>query len=153
MRVYLQALGCRLNEAELETWSRQFQQRGHRITAERDAADLVVVNTCAVTQEAVRKSRKLLRRTQRVNPNAKLVVSGCFASLETDALAREQGVDLLVPNQDKDRLVEIATRELDMTRCLSPQRSTASIPCSRAADSVPLSRSRTAAVTAAPSVS
>ena len=115
MRVNLQALGCRLNEAELQTWARQFQQQGHRITTDRDAADLVVVNTCAVTLEAVRKSRKLLRRTQRANPRAKLVVSGCFASLEGDALAREQGIDLLVPNQDKDRLVEIAERELDLS--------------------------------------
>jgi len=114
MRVNLQALGCRLNEAELQAWARRFQQQGHLITADQEEADLVVVNTCAVTAEAVRKSRKLLRRAQRANPLAKLVVSGCFASLEGDALAREQGVDLLVPNQNKDRLVEIAARELDL---------------------------------------
>jgi len=112
MRVNLQALGCRLNEAELEGWATQFQQRGHRISADHAAADLIVVNTCAVTAEAVRKSRKLLRRTQRENPRAKLVVTGCFASLEGEALAREQGVDLVVPNQEKERLVEITTREL-----------------------------------------
>jgi threonylcarbamoyladenosine tRNA methylthiotransferase MtaB len=112
MRVNLQALGCRLNEAELETWARQFQARGFGIAAHGEPADLVVVNTCAVTKEAVRKSRKLLRRTQRENPRAKLVVSGCFASLEADALAREQGIDLLVPNRDKDRLVQIAAEEL-----------------------------------------
>ncbi len=112
MRVTLQALGCRLNEAELETWARQFRQRGYQIAAAPESADLVVVNTCAVTAEAVRKSRKLLRRTQRENPHAKLVVSGCFASLESESLAREQGVDLVIPNQDKDRLVEITTREL-----------------------------------------
>jgi threonylcarbamoyladenosine tRNA methylthiotransferase MtaB len=112
MRVQLQTLGCRLNEAELEGWARQFLERGFRITAAGEPADLVVVNTCAVTQEAVRKSRKLLRRTQRENPRAKLVVSGCFASLEGELLAREHGIDLLVPNQEKDRLVEIATREL-----------------------------------------
>jgi threonylcarbamoyladenosine tRNA methylthiotransferase MtaB len=114
MRVHLQALGCRLNEAEIESWSRQFLSQGHQIAVDREGADLVVVNTCAVTGEAVRKSRKLLRRTQRANPQAKLVVSGCFASLEADSLAREQGIDLLVPNRDKDRLVEIASRELDL---------------------------------------
>ncbi len=112
MRVTLQALGCRLNEAELETWARQFRQRGYQIATAPESADLVVVNTCAVTAEAVRKSRKLLRRTQRENPRAKLVVSGCFASLESESLAREQGVDLVIPNQDKDRLVEITAREL-----------------------------------------
>ncbi len=114
MRVSLQALGCRLNEAELETWARQFQQLGHQVTPDEQDADLVVVNTCAVTQEAVRKSRKLLRRAQRANPRAKLVVSGCFATLETQALAAEGGIDLLVPNQDKDRLVAIAAAELDL---------------------------------------
>ena len=114
MRVSLQALGCRLNEAELETWARQFQQLGHQISPDEQGADLVVVNTCAVTQEAVRKSRKLLRRAQRANPRAKLVVSGCFATLETQALTAEGGIDLLVPNQDKDRLVAIAAAELDL---------------------------------------
>lgn len=114
MRIKLQALGCRLNEAELQTWARQLQRQGHRIAGDSEAADLVVINTCAVTAEAVRKSRKLLRRARRADPQARLVVSGCFASLEGDALAREQGVDLLVPNRDKDRLVTIAARELDL---------------------------------------
>jgi len=114
MRVHMQALGCRLNEAELENWAHQFQQQGHQITADSDTADLVVINTCAVTQEAVRKSRKLLRRAQRTNSRAKLVVSGCFATLESESLARDQGVDLIVPNRDKDRLVEIAAAELEL---------------------------------------
>jgi threonylcarbamoyladenosine tRNA methylthiotransferase MtaB len=114
MRVHLQALGCRLNEAELQNWARQLQQQGHLVTADQSAADLVVINTCAVTAEAVRKSRKLLRRARRSNPRAKLVVSGCFASLEGDTLAREQGIDLLVHNGDKERLVEIAAHELDL---------------------------------------
>ena len=114
MRVNLQALGCRLNEAELETWARQFQQLGHELSQDEAGADLVVVNTCAVTQEAVRKSRKLLRRAQRVNPQAKLVVSGCFATLDRQVLVQEGGIDLLIPNQDKDRLVALATAELDL---------------------------------------
>jgi threonylcarbamoyladenosine tRNA methylthiotransferase MtaB len=111
MRVRLQTLGCRLNESELETWARQFQQQGCRVASEGEAADLVVVNTCAVTQDAVRKSRKLLRRAQRENPRARLIVSGCAASLDGEDLG-ETGIDLLVPNADKDRLVEIAVREL-----------------------------------------
>ncbi len=114
MRVTLQALGCRLNEAELETWARQFQQLGHQVTTDETSADLVVINTCAVTQEAVRKSRKVLRRTQRANPRARIVVSGCFATLETQALAQEGGIDLLIPNQEKDHLVKTVTAELDL---------------------------------------
>jgi threonylcarbamoyladenosine tRNA methylthiotransferase MtaB len=112
MRIHLKTLGCRLNEAELETWSREFQAQGHRMTDTPDDADLLVVNTCAVTQEAVRKSRKLLNRSGRLNPNARLVVSGCYASLDPTATAEAEGVDLVIDNRDKDRLVEIVNREL-----------------------------------------
>lgn len=114
MRVHLKTLGCRLNEAELEAWSRDFQSRGHRITDNLSHADLVVINTCAVTGEAVRKSRKLMRGVQRDNPASKLVVSGCLASLDPTQTAQALGVDLVVGNHEKDRLVEIASRELNL---------------------------------------
>ncbi len=115
MRIHLKTLGCRLNEAELETWSRQFQARGHCMTSDAEQADLLVVNTCAVTAEAVRKSRKLLGRASRQNPNARLVVSGCYASLDPGATAEAEGVDLVIDNRDKDRLVEIVSQQLDLT--------------------------------------
>ncbi len=114
MRIHLKTLGCRLNEAELETWSRDFQAQGHSMTNEPDQADLLVVNTCAVTEEAVRKSRKLLGRAHRQNPNARLVVSGCYASLDPNATAQAEGVDLVVNNQDKERLVQIVSEKLDL---------------------------------------
>lgn len=114
MRVHLQALGCRLNEAELESWARDFRRNGIEPTNDIGEADLVVVNTCAVTQESVRKSRNLVRRAHRANPQAKLVMSGCYAALSSEAAADELGVDLVVGNQDKDRLVEIVQRELSL---------------------------------------
>ncbi|MFC1684447.1 tRNA (N(6)-L-threonylcarbamoyladenosine(37)-C(2))-methylthiotransferase MtaB [Pseudomonadota bacterium] len=114
MRVLLKTLGCRLNEAELETWSRDFQARGHQLTSTLTDADLVVVNTCAVTGEAVRKSRKLLRRAQRDNPKAKLVVSGCYATLDPTESSETLGVDLVVDNQNKDQLVEIVSQKLNL---------------------------------------
>ena len=113
MRVQLKTLGCRLNEAELETWAREFQADGHRIVAEDEPADLVVFNSCAVTGEAVRKSRQLLRRTVRENPGARLVLSGCYATLNR-AEAESLGVDLVVANADKAHLVEIVRCELDL---------------------------------------
>ncbi|HYN79818.1 MAG TPA: MiaB/RimO family radical SAM methylthiotransferase [Lamprocystis sp. (in: g-proteobacteria)] len=119
-RVLLKAIGCRLNEAELEAWADSFRDRGFEIAGDDQSADLVVVNTCAVTQEAARKSRQWLRHAQRANPAARLVVSGCLVSLEAAALAREHGADLLVDNQDKDRLVEIAADALDLPLPLSP---------------------------------
>ena len=109
--VHLETLGCRLNEAELEAWARDFRRRGCRIAAGDEPADLLVVNTCAVTAEAVRKSRKLLRRLKRAHPGARLVVSGCAASL-TDTDLGEARIDLVVDNADKDRLVEIAADAL-----------------------------------------
>ncbi|NEX21724.1 tRNA (N(6)-L-threonylcarbamoyladenosine(37)-C(2))-methylthiotransferase MtaB [Thiorhodococcus mannitoliphagus] len=113
-RVKLQTLGCRLNEAELEAWGERFQRQGLQVVAEGEPADLVVINTCAVTQEAVRKSRQILRKSHRALPTARLVISGCLASLEADALAREAGVDLVVSNADKDRLVDIALETLEI---------------------------------------
>lgn len=114
MRIHLKTLGCRLNEAEMETWSRDFQALGHTMTNHADEADLLVVNTCAVTEEAVRKSRKLLTRNNRQNPDARLVVSGCYASLNPDETAEIEGVDLVVSNQDKGRLAEIVSEKLDL---------------------------------------
>ncbi len=115
MQVHLKSLGCRLNEAELEQWAIDFKSAGHDITAHADTADLVVVNTCAVTQEAVRKSSQMIRRTHRSNPAAKLLVTGCFATLQPNLVSSMGGVDLIVPNAIKDRLVEVAMRELEWT--------------------------------------
>jgi threonylcarbamoyladenosine tRNA methylthiotransferase MtaB len=104
MKVHLKTLGCRLNEAELEQWSRSFRSSGHDIVTEPDLADIVVVNTCAVTIDASKKSRKLMNRLQHENPQSKLVVSGCYATLDADKVAERSGVDLVVPNQQKDQL-------------------------------------------------
>ena len=114
MLVHLRTLGCRLNEAELESWAQAFQQAGHQITREQNEAQLIIINSCAVTQDAVRKSRQLIRRIHRDNPSAKIVASGCYVTLNTDEAAELLGVDLIVSNQDKDRLVDLAIAELDI---------------------------------------
>ena len=112
MKVALTSLGCRLNEAELERWGAGFQADGHQLTASVDDADLIVVNTCAVTAEAVKKSRQLVRRNRRRNATARLVISGCCASLQPDSMKQLAGVDLVVDNLDKERLVEIVKQRL-----------------------------------------
>ena len=114
MKVHLKTLGCRLNEAELETWAQAFQKSGHQITRQAQAAQLIVINSCAVTQDAARKSRNLIRKIHRDNPHAKLVVSGCYATLNQDEAASLMGVDLVVSNKDKDQLVEKTLTELNM---------------------------------------
>lgn len=108
MQVYLQALGCRLNEAELETWADQFRGSGASLAPTIEDAQLAVLNTCAVTAEAVRKSRQTLHRLHRSNPEAKIVVTGCHATLSSEEVAGELGVDLVVDNSDKDNLVALA---------------------------------------------
>jgi threonylcarbamoyladenosine tRNA methylthiotransferase MtaB len=114
MQIHLKTLGCRLNEAELETWAQAFQAKGHGITRDIHDAQLVVLNSCAVTQDAVKKSKQLVRRIHRDNPLAKLVVSGCYATLNETEAAQLMGVDLIVGNQDKNQLVEKALAELNM---------------------------------------
>ncbi len=111
MRVQLKTLGCRLNEAELETWAREFQSAGYQIVDEKEEADLLVLNSCAVTQDAVRKSRSLIRKIGRENPRAKVILSGGYATLDPEE-AQSLGVDLVVDNQDKHRLVELARQRL-----------------------------------------
>jgi threonylcarbamoyladenosine tRNA methylthiotransferase MtaB len=107
MRVHLQMLGCRLNEAELQGWARDFAAAGHELVPAAAAADLVVFNSCAVTAEAVRKSRQQIRRARRQSPHARLVVTGCYGTLEPAAAATLLGVDRVVDNRDKERLVAL----------------------------------------------
>lgn len=114
MYIYLKTLGCRLNEAELETWAQAFQKAGHSITREVNQAHVVIINSCAVTADAARKSRQLIRRTHRDNPTAKLVISGCYATLNADEAAQLMGVDLVVSNKDKDQLVEQTLSALNL---------------------------------------
>jgi threonylcarbamoyladenosine tRNA methylthiotransferase MtaB len=112
LNVYLKALGCRLNEAELEQWSQQFQSYGYTICRHQEDADLLVLNTCSVTSAAGRKSRQLVRRLHRDNPTARFVVTGCHASLNAEETADQLGVDLVIPNDQKDQLVNITKQEL-----------------------------------------
>lgn len=114
MKVHLKALGCRLNEAELEQWSQQFRAGGHEIVPDAPDADVLVLNTCAVTHDATGKSRRLMHRLYRENPAAKLVVSGCYASLQADEVAQAIGVDLVIPNTEKDLLPQTVMQRFEL---------------------------------------
>ena len=107
MRVYLETLGCRLNYAEMSALGRQLLEAGHVIASSADDAELCVLNSCAVTDEAVRKSRQLARHIARVNPDARLVVTGCYATLEGEAVAALPNVALVVSNGHKDELLAL----------------------------------------------
>ncbi|RMF82327.1 MAG: tRNA (N(6)-L-threonylcarbamoyladenosine(37)-C(2))-methylthiotransferase MtaB [Chloroflexi bacterium] len=111
MRVHLRMLGCRLNQSEIDTMARQFQQLGHEIVDDPARAEWFVVNTCAVTQEATRKSRQLIRELNRANPAARTTVTGCYAQISPDEIAVLPGVEGVVDNIAKEQLVEQVTGE------------------------------------------
>ncbi len=105
MKVRLDFIGCRLNISEVESMGRQFTLAGHRVVGPGEQADLCVFNSCAVTHIAARTSRQKIRQLKRANPEAAIVVTGCYAEIapnEVEALH----VHLIAGNDDKDRLAE-----------------------------------------------
>lgn len=106
MQFHFDFLGCRLNEAEVAHWKRQLIQHGHRWAHHPEDADIIVLNTCAVTGEASKKSRQKIRRLSKQNPTAGMVVTGCYATLEPEKIASSLDVNLVVPNKDKDALIQ-----------------------------------------------
>lgn len=106
---YLHSLGCRLNQSELEALARQLSAQGHRVVDDPAQADICVVNTCAVTAEAERKTRHLLRALARANPRARIAVLGCAATLRPDELASFPNVAWVIPNEEKERAAETLT--------------------------------------------
>ena len=104
MKIHLHTIGCRLNQAEIETMARQLAAGGHAITPDAAEADTVILNTCAVTAEAARDARNLTRRFARANPAAEIVLTGCYATLAPDELAALPGVASVVGNADKARI-------------------------------------------------
>lgn len=103
MKVYLDTVGCRLNQAELETMARQFRAAGHEIVATADNAELAVVNTCAVTSAAASDSRSTIRRLARVG-GIDIVATGCWATLQPERAAALPRVSRVVANERKDYL-------------------------------------------------
>ncbi len=105
-KVYLDTLGCKLNQAETEALARKLAETGWRIVSSIEEADVYVLNTCTVTHVADRKARQLLRQAHRVNPAAMVVALGCYAVRDGEKLARIEGVRLVIGNEQKDRLPE-----------------------------------------------
>lgn len=109
MKVYLDTIGCRLNQSEIEAFARQFRALGHTIVGSPDEADTIVVNTCAVTSQAASDSRQKIRQSARAlgrhSSSGKMIVTGCWASLDPAAARSMPGVTGVVSNLEKDHLV------------------------------------------------
>ncbi len=108
-RVSFYTLGCKLNFAETSTLERQFQERDFNIVAFGEPADVTVINTCTVTSEADRKCRNIIRRGLRANPDAFVVVTGCYAQLRPGEIADIDGVDVVLGTNEKFRLFQLVS--------------------------------------------
>jgi threonylcarbamoyladenosine tRNA methylthiotransferase MtaB len=100
-------LGCRLNQVESQEMRALVEQAGYRAVEEGEAANVYVVNTCTVTSRADFSDRQAIRRITRANPDALVVVTGCLAQTDPEALAGMPGIDLVLGNQEKYRLAEL----------------------------------------------
>ena len=106
MKVALTTLGCKLNYAETSTYERGFVAHGLEVVPWSAEADLYVINTCAVTETAEKKSRNLMRRAHKRNPDGLIVVTGCYAELKKEKLYEIEGVTRVFAAAEKPRLVD-----------------------------------------------
>lgn len=99
-------LGCKLNFAESSDLARRFAQSGYKQVDFKEKADVYVVNTCTVTQIAEKKCRNAIRQAHSLNPNAIIAVIGCFSQLNPEQIEKIEGVDIILGNDDKHKLVD-----------------------------------------------
>ena len=107
-KVGLYTLGCKVSLYETEAISESFEEAGYEIRPFDDLCDVDVINTCTVTAESDAKSRKYIRRAIRKNPDAVVIVIGCYSQRAPDEVAKIEGVSAVLGTQDKMRCVEIA---------------------------------------------
>ena len=122
MKVALTTLGCKLNYAETSTYERGFVARGLEVVPWNAVADIYVINTCAVTETAEKKSRNLMRRAHKLAPDALIIVTGCYAELKKDKLYDIEGVSRVFGASDKTHLVEETLAMVDPTVMPGPDR-------------------------------
>ena len=104
--VAFHTLGCKLNFSETSTLSRQLEQEGFEKRAFTDKADVYVINTCSVTDNADKECRQLVRRIQRLSPESFVVITGCYAQLKPKEISEIPGVDLVLGASEKFNLVQ-----------------------------------------------
>jgi len=104
IKIALDTLGCKLNQAEIELLAKQFAEAGYTLVSPTDRADIYILNTCTVTRIADSKSRHLLRLAHRRNPDALIIATGCYAQRAHHELAQIDGVSLVLGNEQKQQL-------------------------------------------------
>ena len=106
-------MGCKVNQYETEAISKLFEASGYEIIDEIFNADVVVVNTCAVTSLSAQKSRQIIRRTIRANPDAIMCVMGCYAQNSPQEISQIDGVDILIGTSERMKIVELVEKVLE----------------------------------------
>ena len=100
-------LGCKLNQAETDSLAEQFRNAGITVVPFRQPADLTVINTCTVTNEADAKSRQAIRKAIRSSPRGRIAAVGCYAQVSPDQLTALNGVDLVLGTRDKHNILQV----------------------------------------------
>ena len=101
MTISFTTLGCKLNFAESSALGKALLERGHTRAKQGEQADICIINTCTVTDTADHKDRQIIHRIRRQNPNAILIVTGCYAQLKPDEIAHIEGVDYVLGQNEK----------------------------------------------------
>ena len=125
MKIGFTTLGCKLNFAESSALGKALIARGHTRAKNGEEADICIINTCSVTDAADHKDRQMIHRIRRQNPNAILIVTGCYAQLKPDEIAHIEGVDYVLGQDEKFHLEEFIER-LELSP-LNAQRSTLNV--------------------------
>lgn len=112
MKIAFLTLGCKVNSYETEQMKSRFEDAGYRIVAFSEQADIYLVNTCTVTNIADRKSRKMLHRARKMNPDAVVVAAGCYVDSARRKGEVDEAIDLFLSNSEKDRVVELVENVL-----------------------------------------
>ena len=105
-KVALHNLGCKVNAYEVEAMQQLLENAGYETVPFEEGADVYVINTCTVTNIADRKSRQMLHKAKKMNPNAIVVATGCYAQADTEKLKEDTAVDLILGNNQKTQIVE-----------------------------------------------
>ena len=104
-RIAFHTLGCKLNFSETSTISRDFIDQGFEKVDYRDKADIYVLNTCSVTENADKEAKKLIRQAKRRNPDSTVAVIGCYAQLNPNDIAAIDGVNIILGAKEKFNLL------------------------------------------------
>lgn len=116
-KVALHNLGCKVNAYETEAMQELLEQAGYEIVPFKEGADIYIINTCTVTNMADRKSRQMLHRAKKMNPDAIVVAAGCYVQTKTDEEELDSSIDIVLGNNKKKNIVE-ALEEYEKNRTL-----------------------------------